>query len=281
MKKKYAIVTEGGGMRCAYSAGVLYALLKNFPSFKPNILVGSSGSTGSLAYYVSKQSNEIRKIWTEEVSSNKFLNPLRLNMIMSIDYLIDVIFKIQEPLLIKHIMLSKQKLFISATNVKNGNPHYFSNNDDIYESLRASKAIPVLYGKKVTIGEIDYIDGNFSSPLSKNVQKAIKEGATDILIIRDENSKKNSKIIYYSLKLWSFFQKAPLRNMISNYLQEKEIQKDFFKKCCDNGINFHIISPSGNILSPLDNSKVSVKGAFEMGKKDCTNDKKLKKFLSL
>ena len=47
MHTDLALVTSGGGMTCAYSAGGLLAL-KDMGITKPALAIGSSGSTGSL-----------------------------------------------------------------------------------------------------------------------------------------------------------------------------------------------------------------------------------------
>ncbi|MCX6800136.1 MAG: hypothetical protein NT091_03250 [Candidatus Falkowbacteria bacterium] len=51
--KKIAIVGSEGGMSCAYFVGVVLALVEKFNLTDPHIVIGSSGSTGTLAYYVS------------------------------------------------------------------------------------------------------------------------------------------------------------------------------------------------------------------------------------
>ncbi len=71
-KEKLAIVTGGGGMVCDYSAGVLCALGEKL-KVNPDIVVGSSGSTGSLAYFVSKQFKSFRNVWINLLTSKKFI----------------------------------------------------------------------------------------------------------------------------------------------------------------------------------------------------------------
>ena len=198
---------------------------------------------------------------------------------MSIDYLIDVIFKIQEPLHTKVIRKSKQTLFISATNYKTAKPKYFSNQDNIFEALRASKAIPIIFGKMVTINHKQYIDGSFSSPLSKNIQKAIHEGATSILIIKEEKPGTESSIINNCLRLWGFFQKNNIKKMMNRYLLESSFEKKIINQY-KNTIEFHMLYPSTKLnISALDNSSKNIKEAFELGYNDCKSDLQLKEFI--
>ena len=61
--KKVAIVGYEGGVSCAYFVGVILALVEKFNLTHPYLVIGSSGSTGTLAYYVAGQYESIRKIF--------------------------------------------------------------------------------------------------------------------------------------------------------------------------------------------------------------------------
>ena len=52
---KIAIVTSEGGMSCAYSVGVILGLIDKYKLTDPDIVIGASGSSGFLAYLVTKQ----------------------------------------------------------------------------------------------------------------------------------------------------------------------------------------------------------------------------------
>ena len=59
---------------------------------------------------------------------------------------------------------------------------------DIFEALRASKAMPIAYNKKVTIEGIEYFDGALTATVAINIKEAIARGATTIITI-DSNTK--------------------------------------------------------------------------------------------
>lgn len=275
MEKEFAIVTNGGGMNCSYSAGALCSLAKNHNLKEPEFLIGSSGSTGSLAYYLAQQYDGIKNIWTNLLASKNFVTFKRLNRIMDIDYLIDEVFKKKEPLDVKKINDSKTKLFISATEYKSGAVKFFTNqsDDNIFESLRASKAIPMAFNKKVNINGIDYIDGSISAPTLINIEKAITEGARNILVIRDGDDV--SLITKICWSLYSFFVNKKLGMSIKKYLSQNE--KDFTK--FDN-INIFFISPSRKLkTAPLDNKREHLEDSFHLGFEDIRKNSKLKLFL--
>lgn len=272
MKNKIAIITNGGGMKCSYSAGVLCAMAREYNFYNPDILVGSSGSAGSLAYYLAGQYDSIQNIWTDLLTNPKFISFKRIFKIMDIDYLIDTVFKQLEPLNIKKIKESNTKLFISVTELQTWNSKFTTNTDDIFECLKASKAIPVITNKKVSINNIDCIDGSISSPFNVNINKAISEGADNIIIIKDTKGPTLlTKIFFYIVSL--FFNKnlkKALRTFCkSNFHQITPVQNK----------NIIIISPSKKLkIHVLNNKKQNLENSFFLGYKDLKNNIEFKKY---
>lgn len=261
--KKIAIVGSEGGMSCAYSVGVILALVEKFNLTDPYLVIGSSGSTGTLAYYAAGQYKSIKNIWENLLPSKKFISFFRLNKIMDIDYLIDDIFKKQDPLDINKIRQSKIKLFISATNIQNGNLEYFNNEADIFEALRASSATPIAYNKVVNIKNNQYIDGAISAPLKVNIEKAKKEGAEIIIAIDNSNKSIIGDLL---LKFYSLFRSKSFRKKVGNYLKEIEYEtKD---------TNVLIIKPSVRLpISTLDNKRDNIIKTVLIGYNDAINQK--------
>src|SRR5258708_2202284 len=103
---KIAIVFSEGGMSCAYSVGVTLGLINKYKLTQPDIMIGSSGSTGILAYFVAGQYEAGRNIWENLLSTRKFISFFRLWRIMDIDYVIDEVFKKQEQLDVESIKKS-------------------------------------------------------------------------------------------------------------------------------------------------------------------------------
>lgn len=276
MKKGLAIVTNGGGMKCAYSAGVLYTLARDYNLKDPEMLIGSSGSSGSLAYYLAGQYEDIKTIWTELLTSKKFVNIRRFWRIMDINYLIDGIFKKQVPLNSENVNNSETKLFIAATEYKTGQSYFFLNSpeNNIFESLRASKAVPIAFNKKVNIRETAYIDGTISSPILVNIKKAISEGANNLIVICDYTDLSLFTKIYW--RIYSIFVNKNIAKVLKNYLSQKKIRSEDFKS-----INMVIVRPSRKLkITPLDNKKEHLEEAFDLGVQDANNNRHLQSFLN-
>lgn len=271
--KKIAIVGYEGGVSCAYFVGAILALVEKFNLTEPYLVIGSSGSTGTLAYYVAGQYKSIKNIWENLLPSKKFVSIWRLNKIMDIDYLIDDIFKRQDVLNINKIKLSKIKLFISATNIKTGKLRYFNNREDvdIFEVLRASNAAAVVYNKSVKIGDDEYIDGALGASLQANIKKAKQEGAEIVIAVDNSNS---SIITDISLKFYSLFQDKFFRQRLKYYYQEKKYE--------NNDDQVLIIKPSVKLpISIIDNNRDHIIKTIQIGYNDVVNNKKLEELLKI
>ncbi len=202
MKNNIAIIVGGGGMRCAYAAGALIALAKELKLTEPDIVIGVSGGASNLAYYVSGQYDSLKNIWINLVTTKRYISFLRLRHVVDVSYLIDVIVKKDDPLNTDNIKNSKTKLFIAATDCDTGRPEYFSNQyENILEAMRASVTIPIVDNKYTLINDKKYIEGGIGSPLESNIEKAIEEGATKIIVIKSEVSSMGSSFFwkFYSL----------------------------------------------------------------------------------
>jgi predicted patatin/cPLA2 family phospholipase len=274
-KEKLAIVAGGGGMVCDYSAGALCALGEKL-KINPDIVVGSSGSTGSLAYFVSRGFESFRNVWTHLLVSKKFINFKRGHHILDIDYMIDGIFAKEDPLDISKVKRSKTKFFISMTNYKTGKGEYKDSSGDVLNEIRASCSVPVVYGKRVKIGGKEYIDGSISCGIKDNIRKAIKEGASKIIVI--DANQKTSKFAILLFKIYSYFVNKNLRRMINEYC--KKSRDDF--KVNNRKIQIFYIRHKGKLpIWALDNTKRDLETTFNIGYNDVLGDKGLRKFLKL
>lgn len=172
-------------MRCSYTGGVLVALARELNLTSPDIIIAGSGSAGFSLYYLTQQYEAIKKIAIELLATPKFISFLRLNKIMDIDYLIDVVFKQQQSLDLEKLSQTKSAYYIPIKNLESGEIRYFSNKDggDIFEVLRATKAIPYFYKRKILLDGSHYVDGSTFSQLKKMIDKAIELGADKVLVI--------------------------------------------------------------------------------------------------
>ncbi len=276
VEKKLAIIASGGGMKCSYTAGVVIALAKELNITDPDIVIAGSGSSGTMAYYLGRQYDSVTNAWTNLLSTKTFINPLRLKKIIDIDFLVDQVFKVIDPLFVDKVKESKSQFYISTTDYENGSLKYFSkdDNEDIFEMIRASKAMPVVYNKKVNIGEHSYCDSFMSSSPYTHIKKAIELGATHIIVI-DCNGGRKSKLQRFVFGIWALLRGNTFRS--SYYANEKECINTSY----GSGINMVNIHPRKKLkLGTLENSKKELFKTFYMGYNDCKEDTNLRSLLS-
>jgi predicted patatin/cPLA2 family phospholipase len=208
---RLAIVASGGGMMCAYSAGVLQALTEHF-RISPDFVIGTSGSSGNLAYFAAGQSHLLRSFWLNYAASENFISGTKVN----ISYMVDEVISGQLPLDIEALQASETQFFVSATEVESGEPCYFSSNDrDIKDALRASASMPLL-APPVNIRGKFYVDGAIGSPIWRTVEEAVERGATKIIVI--DNSHREKLLMH--ILAWRF-PKSLRRALYNSYSDQR------------------------------------------------------------
>lgn len=264
---KIAIVMSEGGVRCAYSVGVVLALVEKYNLTKPDFVIGASGSTGTLAYFTAGQYESIKNIWENLLCTKKFISLSRFWRIMDIDYLIDQIFKKQEPLNIDAIKSSPIGLYIMLTDSKTGEPKYFPQTTiDIFEVLRASNAMPVFFNKSVIINGRSFIDGAISFHLEDGIKLAKDLGASKIIAINNKNDSFKGRLSYW---IYAIFQKEKIRKaMLKKRSHIEHNENVFFLNGCNK-------IPIGT----LDNNQKGIKETIRIGYEDTVNNEYLKEFL--
>ena len=286
MNHKTCIVAEGGGLRASYAVGVIKALIEKFHITSVGIAVATSGSAGTLAYYVARQFDSIINIWTNLLSTWKFLsfrNVLFGNPVLNIDYLIDVVFKQQDRLNVETLKSQPTELFIPVTNYRTGEAKYFSNYDDVdfFEVLRATKAAEIPYGRTVGIAGQEYVDGALSVPIG--ITKAIDAGATDIIVI-STNPKGfiRSRAVLERIATGFFARGFPegLRQAIESHPKTYNAVLDIIKKEKEiNERNIIFIQPESKIATgTLGNSRENLMLTIEQGYADACRYEDLNSF---
>ena len=182
-RRVFGLVVQGGGMRAVYSCGAMVTLLQYGLTDVFEHVIGSSAGAMNGAYYLSADA-EAASIYTEDLSNKNFVNLLRRDKKVDIDYLVDLVLKHKRPLNLDKLRNSRTKLHVVVTNAQNGRKEVLSDHADfveIYEEFRATAALPMLYDKKVNIKDKWYIDGGVSDLIPVDV--AHKLGCTDIVVV--------------------------------------------------------------------------------------------------
>lgn len=261
--EKIAIVTSGGGMMCAYSAGALQALAER--NLQPDIVIGTSGSSTNLAYFAAGQAHLLRTFWLDYACTEKFISGVKVNL----SYMADEVLADKLPLDLDALRASPTKFFVSATDVDTGLPSYFSDDDqEILNAMRASVSLPVLIDPVRINGRL-YADGAIGSPVWRTVQEAISKGATKVIVI--DNSHKETLLI--RILAWRF-PKALRKAILDAYMEPGTWD-------VPDGVEVVRISPRRSLpVGVFTTDKKRVSQAMHMGYEDILHDKRLQALLT-
>lgn len=161
-----ALVVQGGGMRGIYSLSALAVLEELGLRDAFSRVLGSSAGAINAAYFLAGQARESRSIYYEDLSGNRFINRWRLRKWVDIDYMIEML-KRKHELEVNAMDTARPTLYTILTDAKTGEAKTISSRSPgfdthVYEIFRATAALPWLYGKRVAVGDRDYVDGGLA-----------------------------------------------------------------------------------------------------------------------
>lgn len=262
MKGATAIITSGGGMKCAYSAGALVALAEELGITRPDIFVAASGSTGSMFYYLTGQYDDIEKVWTKYLPSPHFIRYAPIPA-MKINYLVDTVAKEYVPLNLEKLEATMTRYFVPVTDQDSGETRFIGNElwFNPYEVVRAATAIPILYNGHVRLGSRSYLDGDFSTGVATLIKKAMDAGARRILLIT--NTDAPTVVGKWILRMYGTLLRPGLRTSLIEDLETDQTIT------WPEGLEVVHVSPSYPLPTLLySREKRKVVESFNMGKAD-------------
>lgn len=229
----FSIVITGGGMRCSWSGGFLVGL--HDIGLLPKTILTTSGSAGNAVYIATNQSDMIKRIWVDHLSGNRFINFFRFKKIIDIDFLVDEVLAKREPVNLPALRNSSIRIVIACFNTTKQKIDCFSNETIDFSVLKATKAMPIVYGKKILINSDLYSDQRFS----------ILSLMVDNKVALDE------KILYIDIRENNHFVKTVSEflnpALLEDFRLEKEIQKNILTISPKN-IASHLLSSSKKVL---------------------------------
>ena len=219
-KKVFGLVLQGGGMRAVYSAGAIRPLIDYGLQDAFEHVIGSSAGAINGAYLLGAD-RDTMLTYTDDLTNKNFVNLLRRENKVDIDYLVDLVMQHKRPVDISKLLKTNSKLHIVLTDAKTGKKVVVSDHHkfiEIYEEFRATAALPLLYDKPVLVGGRWYIDGGVSDLVPIDV--AVKLGCTDIVVVltqRLENfrfDRKHTRLVNHLVKRFAKNQSAAVRKIL-------------------------------------------------------------------
>ena len=185
-KEKIGLVVEGGGMKCAYNAGILDVFLDHQITF--DYCIGVSGGAGNVASFVAGQRGRNIRFFTEHIHSPQYFGVkslLKTGNLFGLQYIYGDLTNTtgKDPLDFPAIMKNPAEYEVAATNAVTGEAEYFGKEDmkqDDYRPIMASSAIPAAC-RPVVINGVPYYDGGISDAIP--VRRALEKGCDRIVLI--------------------------------------------------------------------------------------------------
>lgn len=282
---KTALVLQGGGTRCAYTAGVLEEIKNS--KIKVDAIYGVSAAALCGMNFVSNQTERALPALYKCFSSKKFARPLNcLTHFSLLNY--DVYFKgiLEElPFDEKEFINSKIEFCANTTSVIDCSANYFYKSkvtlDNMYKAIRASASLSPL-AKAVRINNIPYVDGGDADPVP--YQKAIDDGYDKIIVVltRPIDFRKiiyRGKFEIFLQNICYFFRPKFRKWSINESWKINNIQYDEITSLQN---RLFVIAPSENIaIGSVEKDFKKYEYYKNLGIKDFNNRlKQLKKYLN-
>lgn len=180
------LVLEGGSLRCAFTAGVMDALLLLGPMPFERILGVSAGAM-VMASHLSGQYKHFYRVSKELVEDGKFIrfsSAWSKEGLMNLAHLKAYVMR-HAPLDLEAIAQAQTKVhaLVVTTELESGQPLYFEpKGREWINALVASATLPLVTRGKVRFREKWVFDGGYSDPIP--LEKALDLGGKNILVVR-------------------------------------------------------------------------------------------------
>lgn len=273
--KDMALALEGGGMRGAYTAGVLDVFLDN--GLKFGGYAGTSAGATHLCSFLSEQRERNKRLDTIHSASKRYMslgNLIRTGDFFEVDYCYRVIPREVDPFDYAKFRenASLSDFYAVATNLETGGAEYLLtrelDSDEGMDCIRASASLPLM-SHIVNLRGMKLLDGGVgdSIPFEAMAAKGFKKQVVVVTQPEGYQKKPNSLIPLFKLiyrKYPKFVEAA--RNRHERYNQCLKTLEEWNRE----GKAF-MIRPSETFnISRLEKDKSKLVKLYDMGVKDAT-----------
>lgn len=180
------LILEGGSLRCAFTAGVMDALLLLGP-LKFERVFGVSAGSMVMATYLSGQYKHFYRISRDLVEDGTFIrfsSAWSKEGVMNLSHLKAHVMR-HAPLDLDTLGIAQKstQAIVVTTHLETGDPRYMEpQGRDWMDALVASSSLPMVTRGKVKFRGEWMFDGGYSDPLP--LEKALEMGGRRILVVR-------------------------------------------------------------------------------------------------
>lgn len=281
--RNIGLILEGGGMRGAYTAGVLDFFLDKNIEF--DSCYGVSAGSANACSYLSKQRGRAFHVdvdYLEDKNYASAYNLLTTGNFFGTEMCYNKIPNELNPYDYDTFNKYQGNFYAVVTNCLTGQPEYLKINDmkkDI-DFVRASCSLPLM-AEMVKISKIPYLDGGISDSIP--VRRSVKDGNMKnvIILTRDITYRKKPNELLPVIKM-KYSDYPELIKSIERRHKMYNMTLDYIKKQEEKG-NVFVIRPSKPVkIGRLEKDKVKLTSLYKQGYRDASKRyEKLNKFLEV
>lgn len=182
------IIDVGGGMKCAYSAGIYDFFMEHSITFDYYLGV-SAGSMNLLSYMAGERGRNI-KMYRDSAVGDEYLsvsNFLHTGAYMNYAKVREEVYSDsgENPFAYERFFHNKSQFVVSVTEAESGNTQYFDRSQmksrtELLDIISASCCLP-LVSKPQMINEKAYFDGGLAEPVP--FRKAFDDGCDKLVVV--------------------------------------------------------------------------------------------------
>lgn len=187
--RKLGLIFEGGAMRAAAPAGGAVALQHLGLSDIFDEIYATSAGVMNASYFLASQTPMGITIYFEDLTTGRFIKPLRFWKLVDVDYVIDEVATFRKPLDVRRVLDSPTRLFVVVMDKATGEASLVDTKATtipLLTVIKAALAMPVLYNRTIELDGKHCMDGGLRIPFP--LQQAIDNGCTDILLLLSRSS---------------------------------------------------------------------------------------------
>ncbi len=231
---KIGLIAEGGGMKCAYGAGIFDKFLDYDVKF--DYCIGVSAGAANLASLMAGQRERNLHFYVKHVNDPNYFGVkpfLKTGNLFNLQYIYGDLSNDggADEIHFDKIIANPCEYELAATNALTGRPEYFSKHRMQRNNLvhiMASSAIPAV-SKPIYIDGVPYFDGGVSDAIP--VRRAVKQGCDKIVCVlsksRHYEKKPQSMRALYSIVCRKY--PSVIRALNNRHLMYKDCQDFMFE----------------------------------------------------
>ncbi|RFU67663.1 patatin family protein [Peribacillus saganii] len=236
------LVLEGGGMRGAFTAGVLHFFMEQ--NIQIPYVIGVSAGACQGSSYVSRQIGRNHKVTIQYSTHPEYISVkrfLRSRELFGMDFIFDKLPNELVPFDLKTFHKEERKFVVGTTDCLTGEPVYFEKaqykqKEDIYTILRASSSLPFM-APEISYDGKYLLDGGIADPLP--IKKSEQDGNQKnvVILTRNEGYFKKKPLLSWAIKrkyghyeglIRSILNRHEVYNSTVRYLEEQEEKGNVF-----------------------------------------------------